>query len=157
MFTKEEIAMFLATGGFVGRISPAPGTLGSLVGLPICFALSQMALSTALVLTCASIVLAIWSSHLAERTLGEADPGCIVIDEIAGMVVTLIGLPLNLLTVVVGFLLFRTLDILKPFPIGFIEKRFTGGSGIVLDDLAAGLAGNCIIRVALVLFPGVTE
>lgn len=155
MTFKQKSAMFFATSGFIGNISPIPGTLGSLCGLPICVLLSQMNIAIAVVLTIALILFAVWFSGIAEKELGEVDPGCIVIDEITGMVVTLFGLPLNLLTVIGGFILFRTLDILKPFPISFIERRFTGGTGIVLDDLVAGLAGNMIIRVVLIL-PGLT-
>jgi len=157
MTIKEKGAMFLATGGFVGKIPPAPGTLGSLLGLPICFLLSRIDISVAVVVTCGLILVAIWSAHISEKILGEADPGCIVIDEAVGMVVTLFALPLSLPTMAFGFLIFRILDILKPFPIGFIDKRITGGSGIVFDDLAAGLAGNCIIRITLVLLPGLGE
>ena len=147
-----KIAVLLATGGFVGKIPPAPGTLGSLLGLPIYFLLSQVHMIVAGGLTLALIAVAVWSSHRAEAALGAGlDPGCIVIDEIAGMVVALFGLPFNLLTVGAGFLLFRTLDILKPFPISFIERRFSGGIGIVCDDLAAAVAANTIIRTLLLL------
>lgn len=148
---KEKSAMFFATGGYMGKVSPIPGTLGSLGGLPICLLLSQINLAIAGVLTIVLILFAIWSSGTAEKILGETDPGCIVIDEIAGMVLTLFGLPLNLSTVIGGFVLFRILDILKPFPISFIERYFSGGAGIVFDDLAAGLAGNIVIRVVLIL------
>ena len=151
MAFKEKSTMFFATGGFIGKVSPIPGTLGSLWGIPICLLLSQMNMAIAGVLTLVLILFAIWSSGTAEKTLGQADPGCIVIDEIAGMVLTLFGLPLNLLTVIGGFVLFRILDILKPFPISFIERYFSGGAAIVFDDLAAGLASNVIIRVVLIL------
>jgi phosphatidylglycerophosphatase A len=77
------------------------------------------------------IFFAVRISSAAEKILNKKDPGSIVIDEIAGMLVTLIGLPFNFKTVVLGFILFRTFDILKPFPIRYLEKRVSGGVGVV--------------------------
>ena len=95
------------------------------------------------------ILLAIWISGAAAKTLKRKDPGCIVIDEIAGMVVTFIGLPFTLTTAVLGFILFRILDILKPFPISTIDQRLSGGLGIVADDVVAGIFANVIVRILL--------
>jgi len=95
---------------------------------------------------CAVIV-----ADAAEKLLNEKDPGSIVIDEIAGMMVTLAGLPFNGVTVVSGFIIFRILDITKPFPIRAIERRLNGGTGVVLDDLAAGVMGNILLRLILSL------
>jgi len=94
MNSKEKTIMFLATGGFVGNIPFAPGTFGSLVGLPFCFFLSLCGISFAAIFTIAFIVLAIWVAQETEKLIKEKDPGCIVIDEIAGMMVALLGLPL---------------------------------------------------------------
>ena len=96
-------------------------------------------------------MLAIWVAQEAERQIKEKDPGCIVIDEIAGMMVTLLGLPFDPLTVVAGFLIFRILDIFKPFPARLLEKTIPGGAGVVLDDIAAGIWGNLVLRVILML------
>ena len=95
------------------------------------------------------IALAIWISGAAAKTLQRRDPGCIVIDEIAGMVVTFIGLPFTLTTAVLGFILFRLLDILKPFPIRTLDQRLSGGLGIVADDVVAGIFANTIVRILL--------
>jgi len=95
------------------------------------------------------IGLAVWIADVAAKTLKRKDPGCIVIDEIAGMVVTLIGLPFNLTTAVTGFILFRILDILKPYPIRILDKRVSGGLGIVADDVAAGIFANALMRILL--------
>ena len=145
-FTNKT-AVFLATGGYVGHIPLAPGTFGSLIGLPLCFLLAKIQLSAAIIAVLLIIALAIWISNVAERTLERKDPGCIVIDEIAGMVVTLIGLPFNLTTATIGFILFRILDILKPFPIRILDKRLPGGLGIVADDVVAGIFANVLIRI----------
>ncbi len=146
---REKAVLFLATGFYVGNISPAPGTLGSLIGLALCFLLAGIQLPPAIILAVLFIGFAVWIAHVAEKTLKKKDPGCIVIDEVAGMVVTLIGLPFNLTTAVIGFIIFRILDILKPFPIRTLDKRLPGGIGIVADDVVAGIFANIILRVLL--------
>ena len=145
----NKTAVFLATGGYVGHIPFAPGTFGSLIGLPLCFLLAGIQLPAAIATAIIFIFLAIWISGAAAKTLKRKDPGCIVIDEIAGMVVTLIGLPFNLTTVVTGFIIFRILDILKPFPIRILDKRVSGGLGIVADDVVAGIFANALMRILL--------
>jgi phosphatidylglycerophosphatase A len=146
---REKAVLFLATGFYVGNIPPAPGTLGSLIGLALCFLLAGIQLPPAIILAVLFIGFAVWIAHSAEKTLKKKDPGCIVIDEVAGMVVTLIGLPFNLTTAVIGFIIFRILDILKPFPIRTLDKRLAGGIGIVADDVVAGIFANIILRVLL--------
>ena len=149
MFFREKAAVFLATGFYVGNIPFAPGTFGSLIGLPLCYLLAKIQLTAAIIAALLLIGLAIWISNAAEKTLKRKDPGCIVVDEMAGMAVTLIGLPFNVTTVVTGFILFRILDILKPFPIRVLDKRLSGGLGIVADDVVAGIFSNIIIRILL--------
>jgi len=146
---REKAILFLATGFYVGNIPPAPGTLGSLIGLALCFLLAGIQLPPAIILAVLFIGFAVWIAHAAEKTLKKKDPGCIVIDEVAGMVVTLIGLPFNLTTAGSGFIIFRILDILKPFPIRTLDKRLPGGIGIVADDVVAGIFANIILRVLL--------
>jgi phosphatidylglycerophosphatase A len=120
-----------------------------LIGLALCFLLAGIQLPPAIILAVLFIGFAVWIAHAAEKTLKKKDPGCIVIDEVAGMVVTLIGLPFNLTTAVIGFIIFRILDILKPFPIRTLDKRLAGGIGIVADDVVAGIFANIILRVLL--------
>ena len=95
------------------------------------------------------IVLAVWLAGASEKLLGRKDPGCIVIDEIAGMLVTMAGLPFTFFTAVAGFVLFRILDILKPFPIRTLERKIPGGTGIVIDDVVAGIIANITLRIML--------
>jgi len=146
---KQKSVMFFATGCFIGNISFAPGTFGSILGLALCFLLSKIELTVAVVLTILFVFFAIWMAHEAEIILKAKDPGCIVIDEIAGMLVTLIGLPFNMISVFAGFLIFRILDIWKPHPIRFLERKLSGGVGIVMDDIVAGVLGNIILRVSI--------
>jgi phosphatidylglycerophosphatase A len=150
---KQKAVMFLATGGFIGNISFAPGTFGTILGLPLCFLLSKTDLLVAVLLTGVFIFFAVLVSQEAEKILGKKDPGAIVIDEIAGIVVTLIGLPFNLFFAAAGFIIFRVLDIFKPYPIRLLEKHFSGGAGIVLDDVAAGILSNLVLRTILFINP----
>ena len=149
---REEAVLFLATGLYIGRIPFAPGTFGSLVGLPFCLLLAELKLKQAIACTVLFIFFAVWISNVAEKLLKRTDPACIVIDEVAGMVVTLIGLPFNLTTAVCGFIFFRILDILKPFPIRLIDQRVSGGLGVVADDVAAGIFANLLLRIILYFF-----
>ena len=139
--------MFLATGCFIGNISFAPGTFGSILGIPLCFLLSKINLLVAVLLTVIFVLFAILIAQEAEKILKTKDPGCIVIDETAGLMVTLIGLPFNIISVGSGFLIFRFLDVWKPYPIRFVENKLSGGAGIVMDDVAAGICGNLLLRV----------
>jgi phosphatidylglycerophosphatase A len=143
---KQKSVMFLATGCFIGNISFAPGTFGSILGIPLCFLLSKINLLVAVLLTVIFVLFAILIAQEAEKILKTKDPGCIVIDEIAGLMVTLIGLPFNIISVGSGFLIFRFLDIWKPYPIRFVENKLSGGAGIVMDDVAAGICGNLLLR-----------
>ncbi len=146
---RRRLIMFLATGGGSGYVPWAPGTLGTVVGLPFCYGLASLTLPWAVAGIIVFIGLAIGIAGAAERELGQKDPGCIVIDEMAGLMVTLTGLAWNLPIVLAGFIIFRFLDILKPFPIRQMERRFTGGFGIVIDDVAAGILGNIVLRIIL--------
>ena len=146
MNLKQKSVMFFATGCFIGNISFAPGTFGSILGLPLCFFLSKINLSIAVFLTVIFIFFSIWIAQRAEKILNTEDPGCIVIDEIAGILVTFTGLPFNIISVVFGFLIFRALDIWKPYPISWMERHLSGGAGIVMDDVAAGIFSNLLLR-----------
>jgi phosphatidylglycerophosphatase A len=149
MKLREDAVIFLATGFYIGNIPFAPGSFGSLIGLPLSFALAGISLASAILCTLLFTLLAIYTADAAVKILKQKDPGCIVIDEIAGMVVTLIGLPFNLITAVIGFVIFRILDILKPFPIRNLDKRIPGGLGVVADDVAAGIIANLLLRIII--------
>ena len=146
---QERAVLFLATGFFIGTVPFAPGTFGSIIGLPICFLISRLDILIAVISTILIILFAIWMAGAAEKVLNKKDAGEIVIDEIAGLSVTFMGLPFTSKTVIAGFIIFRVFDILKPFPIGFIDKKVGGGLGVVLDDVLAGLYGNLILRLAI--------
>jgi len=146
---RERAVLFVATGFFIGNLPFAPGTFGSLIGLPLCFLLSRLDLLKSLICILIFILFAMGIASAAEKIIKQRDPGQIVIDEIAGLMVTLAGLPFNLKTALAGFIIFRVFDILKPFPIRMIDRSVGGGSGIVLDDVMAGIYGNLIIRLGI--------
>ncbi len=141
----------IATVGGIGYSPIAPGTLASLVGLGVAWILSAHPAQQ--VVGCGvAIGLALWSAGPTAQAMGKRDPSAVVIDEVAGMMVALVFLPVGSRIYLEGFLLFRLLDILKPFPLRHVE-RLPGGWGIVLDDLLAGLATNLILRILLGYFP----
>jgi phosphatidylglycerophosphatase A len=124
--------------------------LGTLWGLPIAFGLTYTPFGIALLIAAVLTVVAIWTAGRCARLMGAKDPGAIVIDEVAGMVAALLGLPFTATTALWGFGLFRLLDIAKPFPIGWLDRRLNGGLGIVADDVAAGVIANLILRIMLI-------
>ena len=152
MTLRRKTILFLSSGCLLGNMPFAPGSFGTLAGLPICWLLSRIDAWISFFLIALTVPFAVWIAGEAERILEKKDPGAIVIDEIVGMALTLAGLPFNATTAGLGFVLFRVLDITKPFPIRFLERRFKGGTGIVLDDMAAGIIANITLRIILQLF-----
>jgi phosphatidylglycerophosphatase A len=153
MQLRDRIILLFSTGGYIGKIPFAPGTFGTLWGIPICFVLSKIGVAAWLAVTGAFTLAAIWFAGEAEKILEAKDARPIIIDEIAGYMVTLWGLPFTVQTAVAGFFIFRLLDIVKPFPIRRLERNLPGGVGVVLDDVAAGVYGNLLLRVLLFATP----
>lgn len=142
----DRVALFLATGFGTGYGPVAPGTWGSLPGLALAFGLDRLAGSWAVLAGAAVAALAgVWAAGRAETLFGEKDPGPVVIDEIAGQMVTLLFLPVTGPALLLGFMLFRVLDVLKPWP-AFRLEELPGGSGIMADDLMVGVYGNLILH-----------
>lgn len=136
----RRLVLVLGTGFGAGYTPGAPGTAGSLVGLGIGLGLTVSPLDgTAIAAVTAFVCIAgfpICAS--AARCLGDPDPPAVVWDEIAGMLVALLALPPGWYWWVAAFGLFRAFDMLKPWPIGWLDRRVRGGTGIMLDDLVAG-------------------
>lgn len=153
MTLGERAILLCGTGLMVGKIPVAPGTFGTAAGIPLCLALALLPPLPALLVLAAFILLAVWIADRSGRLLGAADPGCVVIDEVAGILATLYALPPSWPVVGAGFVLFRLFDITKPFPIGRLE-RLPGGIGVVADDVAAGVAANLVLRSVLALAGG---
>ncbi len=145
---RGKAALVLATWFGTGLVPRAPGTAGTLAGLPLVLIIKCFgSLYEALVLF-VFVLLAVWAAERSYRLLGREDPPEVVIDEVAGYLLALFLLPASWLTISLGFLLFRIFDIWKPFPIKRLEA-VRGGPGIVLDDLVAGIYANLVMRVVL--------
>ena len=130
---------FLAFGLGTGASPYAPGTVGTLLGIPLVYLLSNSPLWLYLVVTVVLIAAGTWLCDKTSKDIGVHDHSGIVIDEVAGYLVTMIAIPVNLWTLVMAFLVFRFFDIVKPWPIGTIDRTLKGGLGIMVDDLLAGI------------------
>jgi phosphatidylglycerophosphatase A len=151
MKIRPQIVAMIATAGYVGRLPLAPGTFGSAIGLLIYFIMPTLPQSFILLGLIGFVLFSVWISGEAEKLFAAKDPGCIVIDEVAGMLVTFFALPRTVFVGIAGFFIFRLLDILKPFPIKFLERKCPGGIGVVIDDVVAGLISNVILRIMLMI------
>ncbi len=149
------MAVALATAGYAGFFPFAPGTVGSAVGVAV-WAAARLAGATAVaeaLLVLTLLIVGALAAAEAERRLGTTDPGPVVIDEVMGQCVTLIAAPLTWKAALLGFLLFRAFDIVKPPPARQLERAH-GGWGIMLDDLAAGVYAAVVLRIAVTYWPG---
>jgi phosphatidylglycerophosphatase A len=138
--------LFLSSGTYLGYIPFASGTFGTLWGLPIFYVLSAQTFWFQVLIIIASIGLAIYLAGQAEDFLRRKDPSQVVIDEIVGYMVTVAGMPFSWTTAISGFIIFRIMDIVKPYPIRKIDQKMPGGWGIVLDDVLAGVYCQIILR-----------
>ena len=127
--------------GFGSGLAPfMPGTFGSLAAIPLVYFVSLLPLTLTIIIACIATAVGVWLCGKTAEDMGVHDHSGIVWDEIAGMLLTFIGVVISWQTAHAGFLLFRLFDILKPWPISYLDKNLEGGLGIMLDDIAAGLA-----------------
>ena len=151
---RRRLVLALATWGGAGCLPGAPGTWGTLAALPLWWGLSHLGSWGYGLGTAAVILLALWAAGLAQEYLGRPDHPAIVIDEVVGLLITLAGVSLTWPHAVLGFLIFRALDILKPPPIRWFTTGHSGGLKVVLDDLLAGVMGRVVLEVTLILGGG---
>jgi phosphatidylglycerophosphatase A len=142
-----------ATGLGAGYSPWAPGTMGSLVAIPLVLLLLPMPTTTYLATIITFAFLSCWVADNAQNVFKQHDSPRIVIDEVAGMLFTFVGQEMHWLTIATGFVLFRALDIWKPWPCRRIDQRVKGGLGVVLDDVVAGIYANAILWVLGYYFP----
>ena len=142
----HRVGVLIATCGYIGYAPIAPGTFGSAVGLAV-FAGVRSTASPGIELAAIAVIFAlgVWSGNVAERHFGGIDPGPVVIDEVFGMLITLALLPVNTTGAIVGFFVFRVLDVVKPWPSAGFEK-LPGGLGVMADDGMAAIYGNLVMR-----------
>ena len=135
----------LALGFGSGRAPVAPGTFGTLVGVLLYLPLAGLSPLPYLAITAALFVVGIPICGYAAKQFGVHDHGAIVWDEIVGYLVTMAFAPAGWLWIAIGFILFRLFDIWKPWPIGWLDRRVSGGLGIMVDDLLAGIYAAAVL------------
>jgi len=141
----DRLALLIATVFGAGYSPIAPGTAGSAVAVLILW-LVPFSRGGLVLFLVAVVVVGTWAADVAERHLGGKDPGAIVIDEVAGMTLSVVAFPLTPGVLLVGFVLFRIFDVLKPPP-ARESQRFRGGIGVMIDDVIAGLYALAILAV----------
>ena len=147
---RDNTATLIATVFGAGRLKPGPGTWGSAAGLLVAYPIAAIAGRQGLLAGCLAVtLLGVWASDRYAKQAGNPDPSEVVIDEVAGLWLTLSFMPVLPLNWGIGFLLFRLFDIWKPWPISWADRRIEGGIGIMLDDLLAGL-------LAVITYWGIT-
>ena len=142
--------VLLATGFGVGLVPVAPGTVGSIVALPVWWWLLA---DLDLVVLCAVLAVLIglgsWVIDRACRKAGVGDAGAIVLDEFVGVWIALVAAPKTLLGMAAGFALFRLFDIVKPWPVSWADREVRGGFGVMLDDVVAGVLAAFVLWLAV--------
>jgi phosphatidylglycerophosphatase A len=142
---------FLAYGFGTGLVPFAPGTFGSLVGVALFWFMAGMAPAPYIAIVAIMFVAGIFICGQTARDVGAVDPGFIVYDEVVGFMVAMYMLPADWRWIGVGFVIFRIFDIWKPFPIHWVEDKLGLGSGIMADDVIAGIYTLIILQAARIL------
>ncbi len=143
---------FLAFGLGSGASPKAPGTFGTLAAIPLYCILAQLPLWGFIGVVLISFVAGIYLCDQTSKDMGVHDHGGIVWDEFVGYWITMIALPFHWTWIIAGFVLFRIFDILKPFPISWLDKRVGGGFGIMIDDVLAGFFALVILQLVRIFF-----
>ncbi|MDD5712356.1 MAG: phosphatidylglycerophosphatase A [Smithellaceae bacterium] len=144
---RPKLNLFLASGFGSGFLPFAPGTFGTVAGIPVYLAFSLLKDPAYLIVLAALTGAACYIAGEAEKTLGKKDAPAIVIDEIVGLLFTLVMITPTAAHVLTGFLLFRFFDITKIFPAGYVQDKLPGGYGVVADDVVAGIYANIVLQI----------
>ncbi len=140
----------LLSFGFGSGLSPkAPGTMGTLIAIPLFLVMSKLTLTIYILIVIVIFGIGCWTSEKTAKALNVHDHPGIVIDEIAGYLITMIMVPVTWYWVLLGFLFFRLFDIWKPWPISIIDKQVKGGFGIMLDDVLAALYSLLSLHIVI--------
>ncbi|MCL4321922.1 MAG: phosphatidylglycerophosphatase A [Deltaproteobacteria bacterium] len=156
---KFNLSIFISTFFYAGLFPYAPGTAGSIAGFIIYISLMRLLNPYEYIIICLLIFVAgVYYSSKAEKLIGVKDPPSLVIDEVLGYFITMMGgfwAPFSILYAFAGLLLFRFFDILKPFPVRYVDKKIGSGLGIMLDDVVAAIFSAIILRFIIVLTAGI--
>ncbi len=143
---------FLSLGFGSGLAPWAPGTFGTLAALPLYLLMQPLPLAAYLLITLLAMLVGFYLCGETARALGVHDHSGIVWDEIVGFMITMAAVPLDWKWIIVGFVLFRFFDIVKPWPIKWIDSKVSGGIGIMLDDVLAGVFAWLGLQVIITLW-----
>ena len=154
----DNISILFATFFYVGYFPYGPGTAGTFAAMILYFIFLHNLNFLYYIILCIVLFFAgVFFSSRAEKIIGKKDPSEVVIDEVAGYLITMLGAlgaPFSIPYVLIGFLLFRIFDIIKPFPVGFADKHIGGGIGIMLDDIIAAVISAVLLRLIIVIIVG---
>jgi len=142
---------FIAFGFGTGAMPWAPGTFGTLVG--VCFYLLLSALPSKLYIVCVILLtlVSVWICQKVDKKIGVHDHPGMNLDEVIGFLVTMILVPSHWLWIILGFILFRFFDIVKPWPIRWLDEKVPGGWGIMLDDVVAGIFSCVVLKIIILI------
>ncbi|KDE39734.1 MAG: phosphatidylglycerophosphatase A [Nitrincola lacisaponensis] len=144
---------FAAFGFGSGAAPVAPGTFGTLAALPLwLFIFAPLSTDAYLLTLLVSFIIGVWLCHQTSEDIGVHDHGGIVWDEFVGLWIALFAVPMHWFWILLGFALFRLFDIWKPWPIGWADRRVSGGLGIMLDDVIAGVYALVVLQCLLFIF-----
>lgn len=147
---KNKIIKMLATFFYSGCAPKAPGTFGTLATIPLWYAMAHLSILPYMVIVFILAILGILIAQAYEAIVQKHDSKEIVIDEVVGFLITMTWLPITWQSLVLGFILFRFFDIVKPPPIRQLDQKIPGGVGVMIDDIAAGIICNVILQLIYV-------
>ncbi len=147
----QHVVLFIAEGAYSGKSPIVPGTAGTVVGVLLYLLLSGLSTAGYLIACIITTAVAVGTAHQAELLLGQKDPGVIVIDEIAGFLVSMFLIPAGWGFIAAAFFLFRVFDVIKPWPLRRLQDLH-GGLGVVLDDIGAGVYTNIVLQLIVFYF-----
>lgn len=143
----DLVIELMATGIYLGRSPFAPGTFGTLLGIPLAYGFFFLGPYFYMLATLLLVFFAVWVAERYEKTNHRHDPGEVVIDEVVGYLISFLWLPMTWQSFVGAFLFFRLFDIWKPVPVRTVDQKIPGGFGTVMDDVAAGLLANFCLQI----------
>lgn len=145
--SKDKIVIMLATFFGAGKFPKAPGTMGTLATIPLWYFMAKLSVLPYMLIVIVLAVMGILIAQAYEAIVQKHDSKEIVIDEVVGFLITMTWLPVTWQSVVLGFILFRFFDIVKPPPIRQLDQKVKGGTGVMIDDIAAGVICNLILQI----------
>lgn len=143
---------FLALGFGSGLAAKAPGTFGTIAAIPLVLLMGQLSLWTYIGVTVLCVIAGFYICDKAAKDMDVHDHGAIVWDEVAGLMITMIAAPAGWLWLAIGFVFFRLFDIVKPWPISWLDAKVEGGFGIMIDDVLAGIFAFACLQLCIWLF-----